>query len=406
MVLAYLFKEVGQPFALAHVNFQLRGEDSNSDEEQVCQWAEMNQVRVFVKHFDTKAIKEQEGGSTQMVARKLRYNWFSELVPEHGFSFVATAHHLDDSIETFLINLSRKTGISGLTGISANEKGVIRPLLPFTKAQLERYAWQKGISWREDVSNSGDHYLRNRIRHHIIPLFQQENSHWKESMQETLKYLDQANRSLGIYFSRLKAEVNYSSGKMQLTELLKIDPLAIFLHACFNGDQLAEVEKALKQPEEKSWYSGSHRLVLSQGSLLWDELGTKTVEEIINEFSDFEKKLNIRYQLIEQPDYQEMVKQAIETGNKTAFLDADLLDFPLCSSCARPGEGFYPIGKGGFKLISDYFNDQKMNKLERERQIILRSAKNDIIWVIGKRIDNRFKISPNTRRVLVLVVNN
>ena len=192
MVMTDLFQKSGIEIGLAHCNFQLRGIESFEDEKFVRQSAEEKGIPIFVTHFDTKAFAEDYKLSTQVAARELRYNWFGELLAEENFDYLLTAHHADDNVETFLINLSRGTGLDGLTGIPHQNDKIVRPLLHFTRAEIEAYAKANSVKWREDSSNATDNYLRNKIRHHIVPLLKELNPDFLSAFQNTQKYLQQS----------------------------------------------------------------------------------------------------------------------------------------------------------------------------------------------------------------------
>ena len=170
MVLVHLFKQLNLDIYIAHCNFNLRGDESDDDEAFICNYASQNNIPVFVTNFNTKAFAEDNKVSIQIAARQLRYLWFNELLHEHNLDYLLTAHHLDDSIETFLINFTRGTGLEGLTGIPQQNDRVVRPLLPFTRTEIEAYAKENNIAWREDSSNASDKYLRNKLRHDVVPI--------------------------------------------------------------------------------------------------------------------------------------------------------------------------------------------------------------------------------------------
>lgn len=407
MVLAELLLKTKQPFSIAHCNFQLRDKESDLDEAFVRDWGSRNNIQVFVKKFDTLTIKAETGGSTQMLARSLRYNWFEELRNKHSFNYVATAHHLDDSIETFFINLSRGTGLAGLTGIAARKGDLIRPLLFASKDELLQYAQENRIEWREDASNETDNYLRNRIRHHITPQFVQENPSWKNSMFETLQHLGNSEELVNQHLEELRKNVEVAPGQFDSTLLKEIKPLAPLLHFCFHSSgftpaQLETLENLLGSSEAKILLGKDCRLVVSRDKLVLQKLQKLQQAQEILVIKDMEDLNNI----------PGVVKTEVFESNSTTlssikaadprftFLDLELLDFPLKASNWTEGDRFTPLGMTGSKLVSDFFNDIKLDKIEKESQIILRSSKNDIIWIAGKRLDNHFKVSDSTRLVL------
>src|SRR5690606_35942049 len=188
MVLLDLLHKLNLNITIAHCNFKLREKDSEDDKNFVTSYAQLHNIPFFVKNFDTESFAKDQKLSIQLAARKLRYDWFFELTEKHGFDYIVTAHHLDDSLETFFINLSRGTGLEGLLGIRENEN-VIRPLLDFSKSQIQQYASENNLNWREDISNASDKYLRNKIRHHLIPVLKEINPDFLQSFQKTRQHL-------------------------------------------------------------------------------------------------------------------------------------------------------------------------------------------------------------------------
>ncbi len=404
MILAALLKKIDQPFALAHCNFQLRDNESDLDEKLVRDWANENKIQLFVKTFPTRLIKKEQGGSTQMLARKLRYDWFNELLAENNFAYIATAHHLEDSIETFFINLSRGTGLSGLTGISANQNKLIRPLLFTDKKSILYYAKLNNIVWREDKSNSGDDYLRNRIRHEITPFFLQENQNWNKSMFQTLEYLSEAEQSLQHYFELLKKNIENVPGEFDIPALKQIKPLRLFLHHCFQKYGFADwqyrvVEESMGATESKMFLGNNCQLVLTRDKLILQNELKQELNLSFDKPGDLKNLPEIvEIEVLEATS--EIISSIKSAGSQFTFMDLDLLNFPLKATHWLEGDRFTPLGMKGSRLVSDFFTDLKLDKIQKERQIILRSSKNDIIWIAGKRLDDGYKVSNQTRLIL------
>ncbi len=237
MVLVHLFQKFNLNFALAHCNFQLRGAESDGDENFVKDYAKHNNITFFVTKFDTKNYSEENKLSTQVAARNLRYNWFNELLVSEKFDFVATAHHLDDQVETFLINFSRGTGLDGLTGIPSQNGNIIRPMLPFSRKEIENYVSENKLQWREDSSNTSDKYLRNKIRHHVIPVFKEINESFLQSFQNTLDHLNQeqslVNDAVQMVYDIVVSEDNEQL-KINISALLQYENYRAYLYKWLN----------------------------------------------------------------------------------------------------------------------------------------------------------------------------
>lgn len=405
MSLARLLQLAEIPFALAHCNYQLRGEDSNTDEAFVRSWAEENKVQLFASRFETKKIQQERSGSIQMVARELRYAWFTELLNNEGFDFLATAHHLDDSIETFFINLKRGTGLSGLSGISAREGQLIRPLLFASKEEIIDFARSEKLSWREDQSNESDNYLRNRIRHHLIPFFKSENENWTEGMAKTLTLLKESEETLHHHYHELDKNLN-RNGKYSLKDLRQLSHVSGFLHFIlsplgYTPSQIENIKDSLSESGEKEFLSPYHQLLISGGVLHLDPLERVNFELKIEDWQDLQKIPGVKK--LEKTALTAEILSSIKSPAQGEFyLSLEALEFPLTAGNWRKGDRFSPMGLKGSKLLSDYFNDIKLSKIEKESQIILRSSKNDIIWIAGKRLSNAVRVTADTRFVIKL----
>ncbi|MES2630020.1 MAG: tRNA lysidine(34) synthetase TilS [Bacteroidota bacterium] len=404
MTLAFLLKQSHQPFAIAHCNFTLRGEESDADQQLVEQWCLENNITCFIRRFATEQLKAELGGSTQMLARTLRYEWFNGLMEEHGFTALATAHHLDDSIETFFINLSRGTGLSGLTGIAPRTERIIRPLSAFTRSALTEFAEKNGVSWREDQSNQSDHYLRNRIRHHLVPFFEQENPAWKTGMADTLAHLRSSQETLDQYYDQLRKNAETIPGTFTLSALPSSAVLSGFLHHCFHPmgfttSQLMNLQEVIQRNDEKKFHSDSCELVYSRGKIVVRDAQPPAQNLVFEHWQDLLNMPGVLDVELISTDLPELSSIKTAPGG-ICHMDFGLLDFPLRATQWIEADRFTPLGMKGSKLLSDFFNDLKFDKIEKESQIVLRSSKNDIIWIAGKRLDERFKVSANTRQIL------
>ncbi|MCB0471497.1 MAG: tRNA lysidine(34) synthetase TilS [Flavobacteriaceae bacterium] len=402
VVLANLFKELNLQFSLAHCNFKLRGDESESDEVFVKKLAENLQVPVYVKQFETETFAQNEKLSIQVAARNLRYEWFYQLKDKDGFDLIVTAHHADDNLETFLINLIRGTGLDGLTGIPEQSETIIRPLLPFTREQIETYAKKEKIQWREDSSNIETKYLRNKIRHQIIPLMKELNPNFLNSFNNTLNNLKGSAAIVRRTVADLKNEilVPQTDGtlKIDIEYLKKLGNETAYLYELlreYGFTEWQDITSLLDAQSGKYIFSDTHQLVKDRGVLL---LGPKhnedaehayTIPVDENTFEITGLKLSIT-DVSEPSDLQ---------SSNPVFVDKDLLKFPLTVRKWKDGDYFYPIGMEGKKKLSKYFKDEKLSRIDKQKTWLLCSG-NTIVWVIGKRLDNRYKITDKTRNIL------
>lgn len=404
VVLAYLFYELELDFALVHCNFKLRGVESNSDEDFVKSLAKKLKVPFYVKAFDTKAYIAEYKVSTQMAARELRYNWFAEIMQLHKIKTLVTAHQADDVIETFLINLSRGTGIEGLVGIPSKTATMSRPLLPFFREDILAYAKAENITWREDASNSETRYLRNNIRHKIVPLLKQLHPTFQDNFKSTLSYLSDTAEISKNHIKSLKSELFKAEGgviNIPIVELEKLVPQNTYLYELFKGygfgKAMNDIVNLLKGLSGKELLSSTHRLVKNRDCLLLDELVQTADSSYLIESGIEEITIPIHLQI-------EEVDAIIETSKNILYVDKDTLKYPLIVRKWQNGDYFYPFGMQGKKKLSKYFKDEKIDVLAKEKQWLLCSGE-AIVWVIGKRADNRFKITKKTNKSLKLTFN-
>ena len=382
MVLADLLLKSSITFEIAHCNFALRNEDSDGDEAFIAQYAKEKGIPFHIQKFDTKDHANTQGISIQMAARELRYTWFEELKIAYEFDGLLTAHHLDDQLETFLINFGRGSGLKGLRGIVSDD--VIRPLLNVSKAEIVRYAQDHKLVWREDVSNTKDDYLRNALRHHVIPAWKKTQPNLLVQTQKSMRHLALAQAALDEQLKRFKQQhfKPYSNGiTIDVESLLGLQPLAYYLHALFSPYGFNEVEdlKQLLQTQSgKVLHSQTHRLIRDRKSVLLSK-----------------PQENIHPELYWQPDDVLTVPLKLRSVNHTeadknsAILDPHVLKYPLILRKYREGDYFYPAGMEGKKKLSKFFKDEKYSLLEKENQWLL-CSEDQIVWVIGRRVDARF----------------
>ena len=407
MVMTELFDRCNYNYGIAHCNFKLRGSDSDEDEKLVSRIANDKGVDYFVKRFDTSSYAQNQGISVQMAARDLRFAWFEEILDEQGYEYIALAHHLDDQIETFFINLSRGTGISGLHGILPVQGKVIHPMLFTYRESIDFFARDENIEYRTDLSNLSNKYLRNKVRHDILPLFEQINPGFRSSMGKTIQRLRETEI---IFKDRIQHVENDVVRKLEgkviidFDSLSKLEPLQTYLYALiagfgFTGDQAAQIIESVSDQPGQLFYSETHVLLINRKTLEiaprarfnYDESQSYLIEESGGSIA-YPVELKID-KLAVKEDF------TILPDLNIAYLDLDKLKYPLVIRKWREGDYFYPLGMKGRKKLSDYFIDEKFSRLEKASTWLLTSG-DDLIWVIGHRIDHRYRITDKTKMIL------
>ena len=404
VVLAELSYKYGYQFIIAHCNFQLRGKESERDEAFVKELGKKYSAEVLVKRFETESYAAENKISIQVAARELRYKWFNELIENGTANWIVTAHHLDDNIETVLMNFFKGTGLSGLRGMLPKAGKIVRPLLFARKEELLDFAKQNSLSWVEDSSNQSDKYSRNYLRHQLIPVIEKiypsaienlsdnikrftelEKFH-KESVQLQLKkIIEIKNKEIHIPILKLKKSV---SVRTLLYELIT--------QYGFASHRVDEVVHLLESETGKYLLSTSHRILKNRNWIIISPLDRQLQEQVVLEEEESailfaEGKLGIQ----KKPAPEEKV----QAKNGTALLDADKIEYPLLLRKWRPGDYFYPLGMPKKKKLARFFIDQKLSLIQKEKAWVIEMNKK-IIWVVGMRIDDRFKITDNTKHVL------
>jgi tRNA(Ile)-lysidine synthase len=405
MVLACLCKETKIDFAIAHCNFKLRGAESDADEVFVKKFAERHNIPIYTKSFNTAEKVATSNQSVQMVARDLRYQWFNQLCTAFNFDWILTAHHLDDSIETFFINLSRGTGLEGLTGVPEVNINIIRPLLPFTRNELIAYARKHAISWREDSSNLETKYLRNKIRHQLVPILKELNTDFTDRFRDTQQYLSGSSGILKSHIKTLKEKIFKQEGailKVSVEQLLKLTPLDAYLFELFKDYKVTSYEdlkQLLVAQSGKQLLTSTHHILKDRGHLQIMNV-TKTQPEVtVFEWCQNEPQLNdpipLKYEITDTPG---------EPDAQKIYVDKEKLKFPLIIRKWKNGDYFYPAGMRGRKKLSKFFKDEKYSLFEKEAQWLL-CSEHQIIWVVGKRADRRFLAGPQSKDILEISCN-
>ncbi|MDN3493084.1 tRNA lysidine(34) synthetase TilS [Winogradskyella bathintestinalis] len=407
VVLAHLCHSLKLKFSLAHCNFNLREEESNKDEEFVIQLAELLDVEVFIQNFDTEVYAKQYKRSIQMAARELRYQWFKELAAQLKFDYILTAHHADDNLETFLINFTRGTGLNGLTGIPMINGNVVRPLLPFSRAQIEAYATQKNIYWREDASNASTKYLRNKLRHEVVPILKSINPQLLESFQNTLTNLNDTaeivNESLNAFEKKAIVKRDDSGITYNISEFENVNNPKAYLFECFSKYGFTEwndIVDLLNAQSGKLVKSNTHRLIKHREHLILAELNSTPKMDVTL------SAIDVQNGAVETPLGILFFNEAdaiTETSKNTIYIDQSKLKFPLELHIWIEGDNFQPIGMTGKKKVSKYLKDEKSSLIDKENTWVLKSD-NKIIWLVGKRADERFKVTERTKTILRITV--
>lgn len=404
VVMAWLFKQAGYQAGIAHCNFQLRGEESKRDEAFVQQLAATLELPLYTIQFDTQAYVTENRVTIQVAARELRYQWLEQIRAEHGFAFVATAHHMQDSVETALMNFTKGTGIAGLHGILPKQEHLIRPLLFTEKETLEAYAALHNIAYVEDSSNITDKYTRNFYRHQIIPRLQEAFPAAVKNMAATIERMKEAEilyqEAMGKHRKRLLFQEN-DTWKVPVLKLQKSIPLQTIAWELFRefGCSSAQTQQVLLLLDSESGRyveTATHRIIRNRQWLLITPLTTATAPLVVIEPEQSTIHFGGGQLHLRQ---QERGTTTIPTATETAWLDAAAVSFPLMLRKWKQGDYFYPLGMPKKKKVSRFLIDQKLSLPQKENVWVLESNKR-IVWIVGMRIDDRVKITPKTKAVL------
>lgn len=400
-VLFHLLKAARIPFAVAHVNYGLRGADSDADQAFCENLARQNGVACHTYAARPEMERGQGPKSVQETAREIRYRFFGELCAGHGFTHVATAHHANDSAETFFINLLRVTGIKGLGGIPGHNGRLVRPLLGFTQEELVIYAGQNFFDFRKDTSNDTDNYLRNRIRHHVLPALEEAQDGALQRLARSMAFLERESALLDVLLAGHFPE----SLERTSLEALKAFPRELWATVLFKRyrpihlsyGQAEDLAAACGGHAGKLFPTPSHRLLLDRGFILLETAAPAADAPVwINENGPLP---GYRVSLVSSAAF------GFTTDPRCAFLDADRLQFPLLWRMAQPGDTMQPLGMKGRKKISDILTDAKVDRFGKEKTHVLCSG-NEIVWLEGMRIADSSKILPQTARILCIIPEN
>ncbi len=401
MVLAELLRRCGYDIAFAHCNFHLRGAESDGDEQFVRDYAKRVGVKLFVKQFDTITYAESHKLSIEMAARELRYAWFNDL----GFDKLALAHHADDQIETFFINLLRGSGIKGLKAMQSCNGLYIRPLLWASREEIKNFAIENGIQWREDSTNNDTVYLRNKIRHELMPVFDSIKLESREKILESVNHLSSENQLYRELLKEKISQIETKNGVLHSIQKFALQQPVISTERSewrnpvlskqllfewirsfgFSFSQCESIFTAIDGESGKEFYSDEYQLVIEKESV---DIFPKALN-VINAFNA------LKVSQFENVDNFKIKK----SSPNIAQLDYDKLKLPLKTRFWQQGDRFHPLGMHGTKLVSDFFNDLNFTAFQKKTTAILVDSNDEIVWIVGYRIDDRFKITEKTKTI-------
>lgn len=401
MVLAFLFKGLRLNFQIAHINYKLRGEDSDLDQKTVQSFCEKNHIRFHLYEVSEKDNKPEN--SIQLWAREIRYCFFRKVQEQENLEFLVTAHHLNDQLETFIINLSKASGISGLSGIPTHKNNTIRPLLNFSKKEIYEYAEKNKIDFREDLSNKKSDYLRNKIRNEIVPKLLETNEHFLENFKKSSSYLNQTRNFVEKQIGEIENKLTVFNPEHKILSKEKLGQESAFVQfeilKKYGFDKQEEISKIFAAQSGSSFFSKDYQLMISRDDLIFISKSQKQEAEdeifLIENFDFSETQMYISLEnTIENID-------GINNSFEWNF-DASKLQFPLRLRKQQDGDEFYPTGFSGKKKVSKFFRDEKLSILARPKIWILTDRENSILGIIPFRQDRRFMATKHTEKVLTI----
>ena len=406
VVLAHLCSQLNLNFSLCHCNFNLRGQESDDDEAFVTSLAKTLKTLVYTTSFETEKYATKNKVSIQVAARDLRYTWFYKLLDANQYDYVLTAHNTNDNLETFIINLTRGSGLEGFTGIPPVNQKSVRPLLAFSRDDITLFAIKNGIVWREDRSNASIKYVRNKVRQKVIPILKELNPHVLESFQNTIEYLNESQSIINDAVKNITANVvSYENDVLKISckEIDKLSNKKAYLYQLLQGYGFTawnDIVDLISAQPGKQVFSDTHRLLKDRNFLILTTInksqsikGPILIDQKVSEITN-----PIKLTIQNTDDYTSKNKEQI-------IIDKDLVNYPLSLKKWHHGDAMYPTGMKGSKKISQLFKDNKLSLLDKEKIWILADAKDHIIWVIGLRQDRRYlanKTSKNRLKISYL----
>ena len=411
VALTLALKDLGYKIEAAHCNFRLRGEESDRDENFCRSLCASLEVPLHIVHFDTVEFARLHKVSIEMAARQLRYAYFDQLCNDIGASGICVGHHLEDSVETLLINLIRGTGINGMTGISAINGNVVRPLLNVTRGDIENFLSASGVGFVTDSTNLTDDVTRNKIRLNLMPLIRSINPSADKDIAATARRLAEATKVFNRSIAEDTGNITTTNGERTVIDIRKLQEccspeytlFSILSKFNFSPATTEDIHEKLQTgvSSGKIFCSSSHRLLINRGDIIIAPQDNKTQHKVkIPECGNYvvNGSLKMHVSIADTADKG----FAISKEKHTASFDASLVRFPIIVRQAAKGDWFVPFGMKGRKLVSDYLTDRKMNLFDKERQLVAEDASGRIIWVVNERTDNRFRISENTTSILTV----
>lgn len=396
MVLGYLFNELrnsGLEFQVAHINYKLRGEDSDSDQKVVEDFCKKHNIKFHLYQVSEKDEKPEN--SIQLWARELRYQFFRKIQKKENLDFLVTAHHLNDQLETFIINLSKASGINGLSGIPANENNILRPLLNFSKDEIYQFAKENNIVFREDLSNKKSDYLRNKIRNEIVPKLSETNDQFLENFRKSISFLNQTKDFVNDQIEIIEKDLSAFNKEHKILSKEKLAQHSDFVKfeilKKYGFKRTEEIQKIFFAENGSSFFSEDYHLTVDR-------------EGLILKLKNLSREINPEIILLNNFDFHQdqvtiNIKSYIPDGNCFNWVfDTDKLQFPLSLRKQKDGDAFYPSGFSGKKKVSKFFRDEKLSVLTKEKIWVLCDAEDQILGIVPLRQDRRFEAEVNTQK--------
>jgi len=403
-VLIHLCQELKLDFGICHCNFQLRGEESEGDQQFLEALAKDLKTPIYSKTENAKTYATKKRISIQEAAREIRYNWFDYCLTTHHYDVLLTAHHANDKIETFLINSFRGTGLRGLTGIPDKRESIARPLLNFSREELQKYAEENQISWRDDRSNESDNYLRNIFRHHLVPFFEDKGDDMFSRFNTTFKHLIRQHTLLGDYLEYVRHKIHIQKEptlQISLKELQRFPNYTLLLLEVLRDYGFSDnkgVTNLINAQNGKTIYAQDFQITKERGFLELFEIEHQQKKPVEIKFDTIPCKIDFENGSLEFSEVPTFSKSSSEF----AFLNKDKLTGKLILRPHKEGDYFYPLGMKGKRKLSDFLKDEKLTNFAKSKTWVL-THNNDIIWVVNHRIDDRYKLTKTTSTCLKVV---
>jgi tRNA(Ile)-lysidine synthase len=410
VVMAQLFKAAGYQFAIAHCNFKLRDTEADHDQQFVMNLAAQLGVEFHTTAFDTAAYANDNKISIQMAARTLRYNWFAQLAQKFGYKAISLAHHQNDTIETILLNLTRGTGIAGLHGILPKNGNLVRPLLFLSRVEIETIAEQEGLTWAEDSSNSSVKYARNKIRHQVVPLLKELNPSLEATFENNLKNFREMEVLLDNTVAGLQQKLLIKHGDevhIDIAEADRLSPKRLLLLKLlqpygFSDTVVSDVIDGLHKHAGRAYHGSGFRLIIDRGKLIISPNSEEGITPATINADNREVNFGA-YKLTLLHDDSALI---VKDNPMAVSVDADKLSYPLTVRQWQQGDQFYPLGMKTRQKLSDFFVHQKVPVHKKSRVPVIINNNGDVIWIGGYRLDERYKVTYNTKKVTIFELYN